>query len=92
MVHFKHRFQTKGEIMSFQHDCLTEGDTPWNPSSFSDQVADNAQSMKLFTYDPSDSYENITIEKPSILTFCPKINMKIQVAHAMPVNTDPHYL
>jgi hypothetical protein len=66
MVHFIHRFPTKGEIMPLQQYCLTQGDTPWNPSSFSDQVADvyykqvidtesyNANSMKLCPYDPSD--------------------------------------
>ena len=40
MVHFKHRLPTKGEITSLQQYCLTQGDRPWNPSSFSDQVAD----------------------------------------------------
>jgi hypothetical protein len=46
------------EIMSLQQYCLTQGDTPWNPSTFTDQVADvfykqvidtesyNANSMK----------------------------------------------
>ena len=70
MVHFKHRIPTKGEIMSLQQYCLTQRDTPWNPSSFSDQVADvfhkqvidtesyNANRTNLFPYDPSDTYEN----------------------------------
>jgi hypothetical protein len=47
--------------------------------------------MKLFPYDPSDNYENSILGKPAILTFCPKIMMKVQVAQAMPVNTDPFY-
>jgi hypothetical protein len=103
MVHFKHRLPTKEEFTSLHQYCLTQGDTPWNPSAFSDQVADvfykqvidmesyNANSMKLFPYDPSDTYENIINGKPAILTFCPKMMMKVHVVHAMPVNTDPHY-
>jgi hypothetical protein len=40
MIHFKHRLPTAEEINSLKKYCLTQGDTPWNPSSFSDQVAD----------------------------------------------------
>jgi hypothetical protein len=40
MIHFKHRLPTTEEINSLKQYCLTQGDTPWNPSSFSDQVAD----------------------------------------------------
>jgi hypothetical protein len=32
--------QTTEEINSLKQYCLTQGDTPWNPSSYSDQVAD----------------------------------------------------
>jgi hypothetical protein len=39
MVHFKHRLPTKEEFTSLWQYCLTQGDTPWNLSSFSDQVA-----------------------------------------------------
>jgi hypothetical protein len=41
MIHFKHRLPTTEAINSLKQYCLTQGDTPWNPSSFSDQVADN---------------------------------------------------
>jgi hypothetical protein len=41
MIHFKHRLPTIEEINSLKQYCLAQGDTPWNPSSFSDQVADN---------------------------------------------------
>jgi hypothetical protein len=46
--------------------CLTQGDTPWNPSSIPDQVADkfykqvidtdlnSANTLKLFPYDPAN--------------------------------------
>jgi hypothetical protein len=40
MINFKHRLPTTEEINSLKQYCLTQGDTPWNPSSFSDQVAD----------------------------------------------------
>jgi hypothetical protein len=40
MIHFKHRLPTTEEINSLKQYCLTQGDIPWNPSSFSDQVAD----------------------------------------------------
>jgi hypothetical protein len=40
MVHFKHRLPTAEESASLKQYCLTQGDVPWNPSSFSDQIAD----------------------------------------------------
>jgi hypothetical protein len=40
IIHFKHRLPTTEEINSLKQYCLTQGDTPWNLSSFSDQVAD----------------------------------------------------
>jgi hypothetical protein len=40
LIHFKHRLPTIEEINSLKQYCLTHGDTPWNPSSFSDQVAE----------------------------------------------------
>jgi hypothetical protein len=40
VIHFKHRLRTSEEINSLKQYCLTQGHTPWNPSSFSDQVAD----------------------------------------------------
>jgi hypothetical protein len=40
MIHFKHRLPTTEEINLIKQYCLTQGDTPWNPSSFSDHIAD----------------------------------------------------
>jgi hypothetical protein len=40
MVHFKHRLPTVEDMFSPKQYCLTHGDTPWNPSSLSDQMAD----------------------------------------------------
>jgi hypothetical protein len=41
MIHLEQRLKTTEEINSLKQYCLTQGYTPWNPSSFSDQVADN---------------------------------------------------
>jgi hypothetical protein len=38
MIHFKQRLPTTKEINSLKQYCLTQGDTPCNPSSFSVQV------------------------------------------------------
>jgi hypothetical protein len=40
IIHFKHRLPTIEEINSLKQYCFTQDDTPWNLSSFSDQVAD----------------------------------------------------
>ena len=40
MIHFRHRLPNTEEIATLKQYCLTQGDAPWNPSSFSDQVAD----------------------------------------------------
>jgi hypothetical protein len=40
MINFKHQLPTTEEINSLKQYSLTQGDNPWNPSSFSDQVAD----------------------------------------------------
>jgi hypothetical protein len=37
---FKHRLPSAEEIVSLEQYCLTQGDVPWNSSSFSDQIAD----------------------------------------------------
>jgi hypothetical protein len=47
MVHFKHRLPTVEDMSSLKQYCLTHGDTPWNPSSFSDQMADKIISKSL---------------------------------------------
>jgi hypothetical protein len=40
MIHYKHQIPTIEEINSLKQYCSTQADTPWNPSSFSDQIAD----------------------------------------------------
>ena len=36
MVHFKQRIPSSERVRSLKQYCLTQGETPWNPSSFSD--------------------------------------------------------
>ena len=40
MVHFMYRLPITQEITSLEKYCFTQGDALWNPSSFSDQIAD----------------------------------------------------
>jgi hypothetical protein len=40
MIHFKHRSPTTEKVNSLKQYCLTQGNTCWNSSSFSDQVSD----------------------------------------------------
>jgi hypothetical protein len=68
MICVKQRLPTTEEINSLKKYCLTQGDTPWNPSSFSDQVADkfyqqvidNEQKNSLNT--KSDHSSDIEVE------------------------------
>jgi hypothetical protein len=39
-IYFKHQLPTTEEVNSLKQYCLIQDDTPWNPSSFSDHVAD----------------------------------------------------
>jgi len=103
MVHFKHRLPTKEEFTSLKQFCLTQGETAWNPSSFSDQVADefykqvidtesyNANSLKLFPYDPTDEQHNNLVGKPATITFSLNTVMKAHVTHTASMDTDLHY-
>jgi hypothetical protein len=68
MNHFNHRLPTTEEINSLKQNCLTQGDTPSNPSSFSDhiadkfnqQVIDNEQKNSMNT--KSDDSSNIKVD------------------------------
>jgi hypothetical protein len=40
MIHFKQQLPTTEEVNSLKQYCCTQGNTQWNPSSFSDQVED----------------------------------------------------
>jgi hypothetical protein len=68
MNHFKHRLLTTEEVSPLKKYYLTQGDTPWNLSSFSVQVADkfyqqvvdNEQKNKLNT--KSDYSSDIEVD------------------------------
>ena len=75
MVHFKHRIPTTEEITSLEQYCLTQEDAPWNPSSFSDQVAEkfyqqvidteNYNAILNDTMQPTnDAMDKVTQEMP----------------------------
>jgi hypothetical protein len=50
----------------------------------------NANSMKLFPYDPSGTYEYNIIGKPGVLSFYPKMIVKVQDSQTLSTNTDPY--
>jgi hypothetical protein len=64
MVHFKHRLPTVEGMSSLKQYCLTHDDTPWNPSSFSDQMADKVYQQVIDT----ESY-NTYLEPTSLRSF-----------------------
>jgi hypothetical protein len=71
IVHFKHRLPTAEDMSSLKQYCLTHGDTPWNPSSFSDQMADKfcQQVINTESYntclDPSTRCQTLSFYDPS---------------------------
>jgi hypothetical protein len=71
MVHFKHRLPTADDMSSLQQYCLTHGDTPWNPSSFSDQMADKFYQQVIDTesyntcLDPTARSQTLSFYDPS---------------------------
>jgi hypothetical protein len=73
MVHFKHRLPTVEDMSSIKHYCLTHGDTPWNPSSFSDQSADKFYQQVIDTesyntcLDPTTRSQPLSFYDPSDL-------------------------
>jgi hypothetical protein len=38
VIHFNHKLPTTEEVNSLKQYCLTQGDTPLDPSSFSDKL------------------------------------------------------
>jgi hypothetical protein len=64
MIHFKHRLPTTEEFNSLKQYCFTQGDTPLNPSSFSDQVADKFHQQLI---DNEKKNKNILIPNVIIL-------------------------
>ena len=64
MVHFKHRMPTAEEIASLKQYCLTQGDVPWNPSSFSDQMADKFYQQVIETENYNIRLGSTSIDPP----------------------------
>jgi hypothetical protein len=48
VLHFRHKLPTSAENTSLKQCCLTQGDAPWNPLSFSDQVAGKFYQQVIF--------------------------------------------
>jgi hypothetical protein len=73
LINLKHRLDTTEEFSSLKQYC--KGDTPWNPSSFSDQVADNfyqqvidhEQNNSLNTKSDYSSYTEVDLVEQGIL-------------------------
>jgi hypothetical protein len=71
MVHFKHRLPTVEDMSPLKQYCLTHGDTPWNPSSFSDQMADKFYQQVIDTesynicLDPTTRNQELSFYDPS---------------------------
>jgi hypothetical protein len=71
MVHFKHRLPTADDMSSLEQYCFTHGDTPWNPSSFSDQMADKFYQQVIDTesyntcLDPTVRSQKLSFYDPS---------------------------
>jgi hypothetical protein len=74
MIRFEERLPTTEEINSLKQYCLTQGDTPWNQSSFSDQVEykfhqqviDNEQKIILNTKSHHSSDVKVDIVEQDI--------------------------
>jgi hypothetical protein len=67
MVHFKHRLPNSEEIASLKQDCLTQGDVPLNPSSFSDQMADKFYQQVIETENCNICLGSISKNPPVIV-------------------------
>jgi hypothetical protein len=69
MIHFKHRLPITEEVNSFKQYCLTQGDTPWNPSSYSDQVTDKFYQQVI------DNEQKISLNTKSDHSFDIKVDL-----------------
>jgi hypothetical protein len=106
MVHFRHRLPTSEEITSLKQYSLTQGNAPWNPSSFSDQAAgklhqqvidtENHNAMKEVThprstlFDPSYLYEIHLKGKPAHLIFHADSIKDCMIDSIVPTSTDTY--
>jgi hypothetical protein len=100
---FRHPLPAQAEFTSLKQQCWTQGDTPWNPSSLSDQVADKLIG-KLMILNLSMqivwkcffmirlTHTKIDLNgKPATLIFCPNIDTGLKSKNPASKNTDPQY-
>jgi hypothetical protein len=59
MVYFRYNLPITDEIATTKQFCLTQGDAPWNTSSFSDQVADKFYQQVIDTENYNASSTNL---------------------------------
>jgi hypothetical protein len=77
MIQFKYRLPTSEGIAYLKQYCLTQGDVPWNPSSFSDQMADKFYQQVIET----ENYNirlGFTSKDPSVIVV-DKVNQHKQL-------------
>jgi hypothetical protein len=87
MIHFLKLFHTTQEVNSLQQYFLAQGDTPWNPSSFSDQVADkfhqqvidNEQQNNLNTKSSYSSDIKVDLENKEFLSCHTLIHLMLMI-------------
>ena len=72
MVHFNHRLPTSDECESLKSHSLTQSDIPWNPSAFSDQVADKIYQQVRNNEQVSTSLNSKSYLSPDIVKMSPK--------------------
>ena len=72
MIHFKHRLPTSEECESLKRYSLTQGNIPWNPSEFSDQVADKFYQQALNYEQVSTSLISKSDLSPDTVKMSPK--------------------
>jgi hypothetical protein len=102
MVHFKHRLVTAEEITSLKQYCLTQGDVSWNPSSFSDQMADKFYQQVIETENynscfgfasrdlPVTVVDNVHQHKHLKLSFYDPSCLYVNGVHGKPVHLVSH--
>jgi hypothetical protein len=77
-VHFKHRLPTADDMSSLKQYCLTHGDTPWNPSLFSDQMADKFYQQVIDTESYS-TYLDPTARSQTLSFYDPSDSLKTNI-------------
>jgi hypothetical protein len=64
VVHFRHRLPTAEDIALLKQFCIIQGNTPWNPSAFSDQMADKFYQQVIDTENYNTCLDSTTKSCP----------------------------